>query len=146
MEKEAMKAKSATFLELVEQFPLRPIRTRTQHAKAIKMLLKIAAREESGMTRDEIDYFETLAQLVQSWEKANVIDDFVPLTGTALVKFLMNERGMNVSALGKIIGSQSAASLVLSGKRELSKAMIAALAEYFKLNPGAFLPARRKAS
>ncbi len=46
---------------------------------------------------------------------------------------------MNVSDLGKVLGNKTAASLVLSGKRELSKAHIRKLAARFKVDPGLFL-------
>ena len=141
-----MKRQAPTFLELVKRFPLRPIRTKAQHARAIKQLLKLTARSEESFSHDEIDYFEALAQLTERYERVHVADDLAPLEGVDFLKFLMSERGMNVSALGKVIGSQSAASLVLSGKRELSKAMIAAVSSHFKVNPSAFLPKRRKAS
>lgn len=38
--------------------------------------------------------------------------------------FLVTESGMNTEALGKVLGNKTAASLVLNGTRELSKAHI----------------------
>jgi antitoxin component HigA of HigAB toxin-antitoxin module len=55
------------------------------------------------------------------------------------IKHLMRENDLTVSALGKILGSQPAASMVLHGKRELSKAQVRRLAEHFRLDPGYFL-------
>jgi HTH-type transcriptional regulator/antitoxin HigA len=146
MEKAIMKRNTLNYFELVRAFPLRPVRTKAQHARAIKTLLKLLSKGEDTFSQDETDYFEALAQLVERYERTSIADDFQPLEGVDLLKFLMHERGMNVTALGKVIGSQSAASLVLSGKRELSKSMIAALGEFFKINPSVFLPKRRKAS
>jgi antitoxin component HigA of HigAB toxin-antitoxin module len=51
----------------------------------------------------------------------------------------MSESGMKVGDLAKVIGNQTAASLVLSGQRELSKAHIVRLADYFHVEPGLFL-------
>jgi len=41
--------------------------------------------------------------------------------------------------LGKLVGGRAQASLILSGKRELSKATIRALADRFKVSPALFL-------
>ena len=50
----------------------------------------------------------------------------------------MEQNEMNSEALGKVLGSKTAASLVLNGKRELSKAHIRKLASRFKVDPGLF--------
>ena len=44
----------------------------------------------------------------------------------------MRENGMTTADLGKVLGNKTAVSLVLNGKRELSKAHIRRLAARFK--------------
>ena len=56
-----------------------------------------------------------------------------------LLKYLMEEHGMNTVSLGKLVGGSGQASLVLRGKRELSKANIRALADRFNVSPALFL-------
>jgi HTH-type transcriptional regulator / antitoxin HigA len=51
----------------------------------------------------------------------------------------MEQNDMNTADLGKILGNKTAASLVLSGKREMSKGHIRRLAARFKVEPGLFL-------
>jgi HTH-type transcriptional regulator/antitoxin HigA len=60
-------------------------------------------------------------------------------TPLEMLRFLVAEHAMNVAALGKVLGNKTAASLVLSGKRELSKSHIRRLAEYFKVDAGLFI-------
>jgi antitoxin component HigA of HigAB toxin-antitoxin module len=53
---------------------------------------------------------------------------------------LVEQAGMSVSELGKLIGSKGAASELLSGKRkEPSKVQIAKLCARFKVDASAFL-------
>ena len=55
------------------------------------------------------------------------------------LKFLMEQNGMKTIDLGKLIGNRGLASLIVNGKRQLSKAHIRVLAERFRVDPGLFL-------
>jgi antitoxin component HigA of HigAB toxin-antitoxin module len=46
---------------------------------------------------------------------------------------------MTVSELGRIVGSQSNASLILSGKRAISKRVMRLLGQHFGVPPGVFI-------
>ena len=57
-----------------------------------------------------------------------------------LLKYLMEQNSMNTTDLGELLGSgRGQASMILNGKRELSKANIRVLADRFKVSPAAFL-------
>ena len=56
-----------------------------------------------------------------------------------MLQFLMEHRGLRAADLTPIFGARSIASLVLNGKRELSKAHIRKLAEFFHVSPAVFL-------
>ena len=56
-----------------------------------------------------------------------------------MLQFLMDQRGLRATDLTPVFGARSIASLVLSGKRELSKAHIRKLAEFFHVSPAVFL-------
>ena len=91
------------------------------------------------MDGGERDYLETLVVLIQDAEKdalRSLTKDVAPVD---LIKHLMEERKMSVSDLGKVVGGQATASLILGGKRSISKSQIRALAEHFQLSPAAFL-------
>jgi HTH-type transcriptional regulator/antitoxin HigA len=51
----------------------------------------------------------------------------------------MEARDMRPSDLGRLIGSKANATLILKGQRELSKAHIRKLAEFFHVSPAVFL-------
>jgi HTH-type transcriptional regulator/antitoxin HigA len=127
------------YLELVREFPLRPLRNKAEYARATKVLDGLAVRAEASLSRDEQDYLGTLALLVEEFDarqappaqKADPID---------VLRHLMEAHGMNTSDLGRLLGSKGVASEVLNGKRSLSKAHIAALAAKFHVDVGVFFP------
>jgi len=83
----------------------------------------------------ERDYLEALTVLVQRYEQGRRNSALPKLTPIDRLKFLMREVGMNVSDLGRVIGNQPTASLILSGKRSLSKTQILKLARHFAVTP-----------
>ena len=52
--------------------------------------------------------------------------------------FLLEENGMSVHDLGRLLGDRAAGQKILTGKRDLSKDQIQLLAEHFKVSPGLF--------
>jgi HTH-type transcriptional regulator/antitoxin HigA len=127
-----------TYLELVKRFPLRSIKSRSEHQAAVKMLSKLAIR---GVDDDgAIQYMETLAQLIDDYEKgAGLKLDLSGFTPLRALKHLMDVHDLTVTSLGKIVGSQGTLSDVLAGRRELSKSMIRKLADHFGVSAAVFL-------
>lgn len=126
------------YLRLVMEFPLRRIRTRKEHEEAVGFLAELGIRGEKQAGTE--DYIETLAQLVDDYEKdAAMKVDLSHLTPVDALRHLMEAHGIGVSALGRIVGSQGTLSEVLAGRRELSKAMIRKLAAHFGVSPALFL-------
>ena len=128
------KAATDEYLELVRRFPLRPIRTEAQHEEAVAVLASIDGKPRCS--RDELDYAEMLTMLIKSYEKPSAL---AKPTVIERLKHLVTETGLNVNGLGRIIGSQPEASMVLAGRRELSKGHIRRLADHFHVDAGYFL-------
>jgi HTH-type transcriptional regulator/antitoxin HigA len=139
--------RSATdrYLELVQQFPLRPLHTKADHQRALALVDQFAVVKEGSLSPGEQDYFETLVLLVDDYESRNDPVDTSHVDPIEVLKHLMEEHGMNTTDLGKLFGSKGIASEVLNGKRELSKSHIAALAERFAVGAGVFfsLPSKK---
>jgi HTH-type transcriptional regulator / antitoxin HigA len=133
----AIKPVGPRYWNLLHEIPLRPLRTKAEHAQAAKLLARLAGRT-APLSQDESDYMLVLSRLVEDWDKAHPFLHKKP-SPIELLRSLMAENGMNVTALGQIIGSQSAASLILAGKRSISKAQMRKLGDRFKVNPGLFL-------
>ena len=65
--------------------------------------------------------------------------DTSDVTPLELLKHIMDSRGMSISDLGRIIGSQALASMILSGKRQISRDKAKLLGQYFAMDAGAFI-------
>jgi len=128
---------SDPYLELVLLFPLRPIRTRSAHRKAKGMLSDLAGKRGTAVR----DYKTVLASLIAEYERsAGMQLDTSKVTAAELVRHLLDERDMNVSALAKALHiSQSSLSDMLNGRRGWSKPAIVRVSEYFGLQPELFL-------
>jgi HTH-type transcriptional regulator/antitoxin HigA len=88
-----------------------------------------------NLSVDELDYSNTLAMLVKEYERPRALPK---RTVMDRLRHLMSETGINVSGLGRIIGSQPEASMVLAGTRELSKEHIRRLSAHFRIDAGYF--------
>lgn len=60
-------------------------------------------------------------------------------TPLEVLRHLMESRGMTPAQLGDVLGSRPAATMVLKGRRQLSKAHIRAVAAHFCVSPAVFL-------
>ena len=127
-----------SYLSLIERFPLKTIKTRAEHERSVAFLSKLAI--QGCYDEGAVDYIETLAQLIEDYEKGEGLKlDLSHLTPIDALRHLMEVHGLTVTALGRLIGSQGTLSDVLSGRRQLSKAMIRKLADHFGVSPAVFL-------
>ena len=118
---------------------LKTLRTDREHAVAVKVLGRLLGRPDGKISAGERDCVEVLGRQMEEYANRKhpvVRRKYPPLE---IVKFLMGEHQMTTSDLGRALGSMSAASLVLNGKRALSKAHIRKLAARFKVDGGVFL-------
>jgi antitoxin component HigA of HigAB toxin-antitoxin module len=130
---------SDDYLNLIRQFPLRAIRSEREYEQAGLVLNRLLGRQTPRLSPGEGQYLDALVELTKAYESQAHRFKFDKMTVLQSVKYLMEQSGLNTEALGQIMGSQTAASLFLSGKRPLSKAQIFKLAERFKVEPGTFL-------
>jgi len=126
------------YLELVRQFPLRPIRTKRDYASATKVMEDLAVRGEEDLNDDELDYLDVLTDLVEAYDSAHYPE---PDEGTPLerLRALMEESGISTADLGRLLGNSGLASQIMLGRRQLSKSHIRILSRHFKLSADYFL-------
>ena len=98
-------------------------------------------REAGKLDAGEKNYLKVLLSLVRTYEesRSTVLAESKKLGPIDVLKFLMEGKKMNTVDLGRLIGGSGQASMVLNGKRELSKKNIRTLAEYFGVSPALFL-------
>jgi HTH-type transcriptional regulator/antitoxin HigA len=101
-------------------------------------MYKLAIRDEETLDAGEQDYLDAISVFVSQFDQMHreIDEDATPLE---ILKYLLAENDLGVNDLGRIIGSQPAASMILSGKRQISKAHAKALAVRFAVDAGLFL-------
>lgn len=127
------------YLRLVRRFPLRPIRSKSEHGQALAMIGELSAKGDEGLTSGQTDYLSALGRFVDDFEKEHVLTAMGQATPPEVLRHLMEARGMTPVDLGDVLGSRPAATMILKGQREMSKSHIRAAAAYFGVNPSVFL-------
>jgi antitoxin component HigA of HigAB toxin-antitoxin module len=127
-----------TYLDLVRRFPLRPIRSPAEHARAKRVYLLTSSRVRDRGTRD---YLGVLADLIANYEqRTRQTVDTSGVTAADLVRHRMRERGLSISALARAIDvAQPNLSGMLSGRRAWSKAAVLSLSRMLTIPAERFL-------
>jgi HTH-type transcriptional regulator / antitoxin HigA len=125
---------SPTYLELLQRFPPRPIATPADFA-ATQAIID-ALLDQPALTPDEQDYLNVLGSLVYEYEEQHV--EIPHLSGVALLKALIEEQGLRQKDLVSIFKTESIASAILNGQRQLTVEHIEKLAAYFHVSPAVF--------
>ena len=123
--------------ELVQQLPLRPLRTAREYDAAAELLDTLVLR--SDLSQGERDYVEALSLFIEDYDRRHNLFDTSGRTPLDMLRHLMEANDMNVTDLGEVLGSKGIASEILHARRSLSKSHIFKLAERFNVDPGLFL-------
>jgi antitoxin component HigA of HigAB toxin-antitoxin module len=125
------------YISLVRAFPLRRITSDAAHEQALRVSGRLLSLVRK-LTRGESDYLDALVVLIQDYEQRKH-QNFSTIGGLDLLKHLMGESGMTQRELAKLLGvGEGAASMILSGERDLTKFHIAVLSKHFAVGPAAF--------
>ncbi len=128
------------YMELIEHFSLRPIRSERELTNATRIASELAVKTK--LTRDERDYLDVLSDLIERYEDEH--HRIAVVTGPRLLAFLLEENGISQAQLARETGiAKSTISAVLKGRRRFSLSHIETLCSRFKLEPGAFLQPNR---
>lgn len=136
--KPAMNPFFASYIQLVEFFPLRSITNHEEHRAALVLIEKLITYIQAGDVNDEglNVYLATLSDLVADYESG--IYKTSKVSGHEMLAYLMELQGLTQKDLAKEVGGQSIVSKILAGKRELNIRQIKALAKRFKISPVVF--------
>ena len=121
---------------------VKPIRTSKDHERAMKEVETLWGAKSGTPKGDRLD---VLATLIDAWEATHYPMD--PPDPIEAIKFRMEQQGLTRKDLEGIIGTRARIAEVLSGKRELSIAMIRRLNAELNI-PAEILirPSRNKAA
>src|SRR5205807_962367 len=117
------KTSNDTYFEHVRAFPLRRIRTASDHQRATRFSLILSRSNADRGTRE---YLDVLVDLIADYEqRTSQTMDTSGISAAELVRHRIHERGISVSALAREIGiPQPNLSEMLNGGRDWSKAAI----------------------
>lgn len=124
--------------KLVQEFPLRRIRTEKQYQAVQDRIDVLLDRGE--LTQEEQEYLTMLGMLVEAYEASIEDEEDYELRGVELVKSLLEEHGLRQKDLVDIFKTESIVSAVLNGHRSLTVEHIDKLAQSFNLPPELFFP------
>jgi HTH-type transcriptional regulator/antitoxin HigA len=125
------------YMDMIRQFPLRPIRNDAECDAATAILDKHFAADYSDSGLE--DYCMVLAGLVADYDEKYHPVEMPKIHPLDRLKYLMSESNMTTADLGRLLGNSGLASMILHGKRGISKANAKILGKRFGLNPGAFI-------
>ena len=134
--KPGKRSNADTYMDLVREFPLKPLRSDQEHERAVGIIGRLMGRK---LDAGGCDYLDTLILLVNKYEDENHTPDGAGLSPRDALRAIMKANDLSQSQIGKIIGSESAVSMFLNGERGLSKSHIKALAAHFRVDAGLFL-------
>ncbi|MGD0767125.1 MAG: hypothetical protein ABSB42_02775 [Tepidisphaeraceae bacterium] len=121
---------------LVRMVPLRPLHDKVDLANATEITDAMAGHD---LNRDQEDYFAVLATLIDEYERAHRPQPRRKHDPVGNLIFLMEQHQMNASDLGRLLGQREFGSKLLREERQLSKTIIAKLADHFQVSPACFL-------
>lgn len=127
------------YLQLVQKFPLTPIRSQKQLKEAHGVIDRLTQIPEHRLTQGQADYLEVLGDLALKFESPQVDASLSDLTGLDILNHLLQEHGMNASELGRLLGQRELGSKILRGDRQISRSHAQALGTHFGLPPETFL-------
>jgi HTH-type transcriptional regulator / antitoxin HigA len=124
------------YMALIRRFPLRPLRTDAELDAASRIVDELTDRDE--LAPAESDYLDVLGDLIEKYEDEHV--EMPQVSDGAMLRSLMDEKGVRQADIARGTGiSKTVQSLVLNGKRDLTREHIGALSKYFGVNPASFL-------
>ncbi len=130
------KCLSADYVNLVAYFPLRPLHDEVDYEAALEVAEGLVGNAK--LTEDQADYLDVLTDIIQKYEMHHH-----PIRGggnwLSALKHMLDERGMNGSDLGRLLGNRPLGGAILRGDRELSKSHIRTLADFFNVSTDLFL-------
>ena len=124
------------YLELINEFPLRHLRSERDLDRATEMADELAVRK--SLSRAERDYLDVLVDIIERYEDEHHAIE--PLPDGEILRFLIEQGGTTQMHVARETGiANSTISSVLQGKRELTRRQITNLAGFFHVDPGVFL-------
>lgn len=113
-----------------------PIHKAGDYERALKLVEPLVSK--GRLPRMERDFLDIMVTLIEKYEEEHFAIDLRGLRGVDVLRHLLEANGLSGADLGRILGSRTQGYPILRGGRELSKAQMITLGEYFNVPPGVF--------
>lgn len=137
MEQTIMATTMMSYEEIAAQQPPKAIHTKEEHRHWMRVLDGLISKPEDEITPAEARYGETIALLIEVYEKQHFTAPTV--SPVEMIKGLLEQRGLKHRDLLDVFKHESTVSNVMSGKRALTVEQIRRLAKKFHVSPAVFI-------
>ena len=129
-------AKCEKYIDLVNQFPPRLIESEAEFI-AVQQVVDTLL-DASQLSVEQRKYLNLLGMIIHEYEDRTV--EVPDIYGVELLNVLIEEWGLKQKELVPIFKTESIASAVINGHRQLTVEHIEKLSEFFHLSPAVFFP------
>jgi HTH-type transcriptional regulator / antitoxin HigA len=127
------------YVELLSKHPPHAIQARQAYDEVMREIETLAIRG-AARSEAETEYYRVLCALVGDYERSLGADQWPKTAPLDALRELMELQGVTQSNIAKVLGGdRAAASSILSGRRQISKAQAKKLAAFFRLDAGVFI-------
>ncbi len=127
----------AEYRKVASAEPPKAIHTQQERRHWRRVLDALMAKPEDELSEAEARYGETVAVLIEDYEKRHY--PLRPVSPIEVLRGLMADNGLKQKDLEDVFGTEAAVSYALSGKRPLNVQQIRGLAAKFHVSPAVFL-------
>jgi len=129
------------YKKLIERCALRPLTSDADLEVALAVSEELIGRLDL-LEKEERDYFTILGDIIEAYETERYpVPEAGSFAPSEMLRWLMDENNLKQVDLALVLGVTSGRiSELVNGHRDLSKSQIMKLADYFKVQPGLFMP------
>jgi HTH-type transcriptional regulator / antitoxin HigA len=132
-------AKCEKYLDLVNEFPPRPIESEADFIAVQEVIDTLLDLEQ--LSADQRKYLNLLGIIIHEYEERTV--EVPDIYGIELLNVMIEEWGLKQKELVPIFKTESIASAVINGHRQLTVEHIEKLSTFFHVSPAVFFPLSR---
>lgn len=122
-----LKPPSSYYLELIVNFPPRPIANEAEYEATQAQINKIL--ERSNLTEDDRAYLKILGLAIYDYEEKH--EQLPILSGVELIHALLEESNLTRQDLVPVLGSETLVQAILKGEQSLTSEYIEKLSAFF---------------
>jgi HTH-type transcriptional regulator / antitoxin HigA len=130
-----LKPPSSYYLELIVNFPPRPIANEAEYEATQAQINKIL--ERSNLTEDDRAYLKILGLTIYDYEEKH--EQLPMLSGVELIHALLEESNLTLQDLVPVLGSETQVLAILKGEQSLTSEYIEKLSSFFGIAGDRFL-------